>query len=69
MLVFALASLEEEKPTSIKQMQFEEAKQFILVHATDPTVTPKLIAKSVRPLLMMSDQILFFCEPDSGPTK
>ena len=47
MLVFALASLEEEKPTSVKQMQLEEAKQFILVHATDPTVTPKLIAKQM----------------------
>jgi AraC-like DNA-binding protein len=47
MLVFALADLEVEKPTSIKQMQLETAKQFILVHASDSTVTPAMIAKQM----------------------
>ena len=35
MLVFALADLEEDKPTKIKDIQLDAAKQFMLVHLSD----------------------------------
>ena len=47
MLVFALADLEEERPTSIKQMQLDTAKQYMLIHVSDSTVSPTLIANEM----------------------
>ena len=47
MLVFALADLEEDKPTKIKDIQLDAAKQFMLVHVSDSSVSPKVIAKEL----------------------
>ena len=47
MLVFALADLEEDKPTRIKDIQLDAAKQFMLVHISDSTVSPTVIAKEM----------------------
>ena len=44
MLVFALSDLEEDKPSRIKDIQLNSAKQFMLVHVSDSNVTPSLIA-------------------------
>ena len=47
MLVFALADLEEDKPSRIKDIQLDSAKQFMLVHVSDSNVSPSLIAKEM----------------------
>ena len=47
MLVFALSDLEEEKLTSVKQIQLAAAKQFMLVHVSDSNITPTTIAKQM----------------------
>ena len=47
MLVFALGDLEEEKPLRMKDIQLDQAKQYMLVHISDPDVSPKKIAEQM----------------------
>ena len=47
MLVFALADLEEDKPTRIKDIQLDAAKQFMLVHVSDSSISPTVIANEM----------------------
>ena len=47
MLVFALADLEEDKPSRIKDIQLDSAKQYMLVHVSDSNVSPTSIAKEM----------------------
>ena len=47
MLVFALSDLEEDKPSTIKDIQLNSAKQFMLVHVSDSNVSPSLIAEEM----------------------
>ena len=47
MLVFALGDSEEEKPLKMKDIQLDQAKQYMLVHISNPDVSPKIIAKEM----------------------
>ena len=47
MLVFALSDLEEDRPSTIKDIQLNAAKQFMLVHISNSNVSPSLIAKEI----------------------
>ena len=47
MLVFALGDTEEEKPLKMKDIQLDQAKQYMLVHISNPDVSPKIIAKEM----------------------
>tara|TARA_Y100001960_G_scaffold320484_1_gene393432 strand:+ start:734 stop:1750 length:1017 start_codon:yes stop_codon:yes gene_type:complete len=47
MLVFALGDLEEEKPSRIKDIQLDAAKQFMLTHMSDSSLSPKIISKEL----------------------
>ena len=48
MLVFALSELDEQQPESIKEVQLDLAKQYMLVHISNSKVSPSLIANELN---------------------
>ena len=47
MLVFALSELDEQNPESLKEVQLNLAKQYMLVHISNSKISPPLIANEL----------------------